>query len=94
MFGFSFNFGEQMEVFDCTLEVSVGDERQQQRMNAPRMIIEQQFMSLCQDAAQANAPVRVKLSRIANIYDEINDRWIELEPYILFMNNLCRDEDY
>lgn len=93
MFGFHMNFGEQFETFDCVIEVNVNGEVQRSGMSAPRIIIEQQFMSLVQQAAQANAPVIVTLSRNVPVYNEFDGNWIERESSITFSNSYYNYED-
>ena len=96
MFGFNVNFGgmgEQFETFDCMIDIEENGNKQRQRMQAPRIMIQQQFMSLVQQAAQANHPVRVRLSRMSQVYDEFgapayeDEKPLEREFYIDFSNN-------
>ena len=96
MFGFNVNFGGingQLEMFDCLIEIEANGDNKRQRMQAPRIMIEQQFASLVQQATQTNDPVRIRLSRMAQIYDEFgslvyeNEKPLERELYIVFTNN-------
>lgn len=94
MFGFNINFGgmgDKLEVFDCMIDVEINGNKQRQRMQAPRIMIEQQFSGICQEIARMNAPATAKLSRIAKCYSEWNDNVVEREVYILFENNACCD---
>ena len=96
MFGFKVDFGgmnEQFEIFDCMLEIDSGGSKQRQRMQAPRVIIEQQFLSTCQQIAQMQVPAKVKLSRIAKCSNEWSDKIVEREVYLLFRNNACVEEE-
>ena len=91
MFGFNVNFGgidERFETFECMIDIETNGNKQRQRIQAPRIMIEQQFMSLVQQAVQADRPVKVILSRMVPVYDEFNDKWIEIENYIAFENNM------
>ena len=100
MFGFNVNFGgmgEQFETFDCMIDIEENGNKQRQRMQAPRIMIQQQFTSLVQQAAQANHPVKVRLSRMSQVYDEFgalayeNGKPLERELYISFSNSACGD---
>lgn len=97
MFGFNVNFGgmgEQLEVFDCIIEAEVNGNKQRQRMQAPRIMIEQQFLGVCQEIAKMNAPATAKLSRIAQCRSDWFDEVVEREVYILYENNsYAKDEN-
>lgn len=95
MFGFNINFGgmsEQLEVFDCMIDIEANGNKQRKRMQAPRVMIEQQFLGVCQEIAQMNTPAMVKLSRVAKCYSEWNNDVIEREIYISFKNTAYCDE--
>lgn len=84
MFG---RINEQFEVFDCLLEIEVGGKVQTQRMKAPRIMIEQQFESLVQQAANNNTfPIKIKISREVSIWSKLKGKWIEQENSIVFTN--------
>ena len=96
MFGFNVNFGgmnEQLEVFDCVIDIYINGNEQKQRLQAPRVIIEQQFLGVCKEISELNVPAKVKISRIAKCYDTFNDKWIEREVYIVYRNNFCAEEN-
>lgn len=78
---------EQMEVFECTFDIEVEDRTQHQTVQAPRAALEQQFLSLVQQAAQSSKPVKVKMSRKVPIYDNFDKKWIERENSVAFANN-------
>ena len=94
MFGFNINFGgidERFESFDCIIEVEVDGNKQRQRMQAPRIMIEQQFLSVCKEVSQMNVPAMARLSRMAQCRSDWFDEVVEREVYILFSNNLYKD---
>lgn len=78
---------EQMEVFECTFDIEVEDRIQHQVVQAPRAVLEQQFLSLVQQAIQSSKSVKVKMSRKVPIYDNFNKKWIERENSVTFANN-------
>lgn len=96
MFGFNVNFGGmngQLEVFDCMMDIYVNGNEQRQRLQAPRMIIEQQFLGVCQEIANMDVSAKVKLSRIAKCHNMFDNKWIEHEIYIDYKNNAYVEEE-
>lgn len=95
VFGFNVNFGgmgEQLEIFDCMIDIEINENKQRQRIQAPRIMIEQKFLSVCQEISQINAPAIARLSRIAKCSNDWCDEIVEREIYILFENNACCNE--
>lgn len=90
MFGFNINFGgsfdEMFDTFDCIFYVEVDGESRTQKMQAPRIMIEQQFMQLMQDAAGDKRPVRVTLSRDVDCFDKWTSEKFVRECSIEFKN--------
>lgn len=84
-------FTEHFEVFDCTFDIEVNGDMQRSSMQAPRMIIEKQFIQFVQQASQTNSPVKIKMSRMVPVYDDMRDEWIERENSIVFTNNAYKD---
>lgn len=78
---------EQMEIFECTFDMEVENDIQHQVVQAPRAALEQQFLSLVQQAAQSSKPVKVKMSREVPIYDNFDKKRIERENSVAFANN-------
>lgn len=78
---------ERMEVYSCTFYIEANGQIQQKTIAAPRMMIEGEFLSLVQQAAQTESPVMIKLSRQVPIWNDFDNQWIERENYILFKNN-------
>lgn len=88
MFGFNVEdvLNEQFEIFDCVIEVEVVGQVQVQQIQAPRMIIQQQFLQLVQQAANDSRSVRIKLSRQVECVNEWNGETKMREASIEFMN--------
>lgn len=75
MFGFNFNsiFGE---VYDAKIEVYVGDSVvQTDNLQAPSIIIEQNYLGLLQQIIKESQPMSVKLLVAKDIYDD-NDNYV------------------
>lgn len=75
------------DLYDVIFEITEGDNVRKQQMQAPRIIIEQQFLQLMQQAANVQIPVKIKLSRTEQIYNNFDQKFIEQENNITFMNN-------
>ena len=78
---------QPFELFDVTFEITEGNNIRNQRMQAPRMLIEQQFLQLIQQAANLQTPIKVKMSRIEQIYDNFDQKMVDREISVSFMNN-------
>ena len=76
------------DLYDVIFEITEGDSVRKQQMQAPQIIIEQQFLQLMQQAANVQIPVKIKLSRTEQIYDNFDQKFIEQENSITFMNNV------
>jgi len=78
---------EKMEIFICQFEIEVDGAIQHRRMKAPRLFLEQEYISLVYGAAQDSRPVRVKISRTEPIWNQYDQEWAEREYSIDFANN-------
>jgi len=96
VFGFNVNFGginEQLETFDCFIDIETNGDKQRQRIQAPRIMIEQQFLSMCKKISQMSVPAKIKLSRIAECSNGWSDDIVKREVYIVYRNNACVEEE-
>lgn len=84
---------DQMEAFTCTFEITVDGVTKSQTMQAPRMMIEQQFISLLQDIQQMRKPAKIKLSRPVEIWDQFSQRMLRNENSITVMNRAYTDAE-
>ena len=79
-------FQEQLELYYCMFEIEANNNKQQQSIQAPRIMIEQQFVSLVEQAANSNSPVRIRMSRKVPIYDDMTGESTEQEIDVVFTN--------
>lgn len=89
MFGHIDN--RMMEVFAVTFEVEMNNKIQKQTMQAPRIMLEQQFVSLVQQAYESRVPVRVKMSMTVPIWIQFENRWVDREHSVEFTNQAWQD---
>lgn len=81
------------EPYVVMFEVTVRDKVQRQMMEAPRIVLEQEFTRLVEQAANSPAPVKVKMSRKVPIYDPFNKRMIERENSLVFTNKAWNERN-
>ena len=86
-------FTEQFDVYDCMFEVEVNGVKQMQRVRAPRILIEQQFMSFVQDAASDRRPVKITLSREVECVSDWTGECFVRENSITFKNRYYEDNE-
>lgn len=78
---------QPFELFDVKFEITEGNNVRNQHIQAPQMIIEQQFLQLMQQAANLQVPIKIKMSRTEPFYDVFEQKTTERENSIVFMNN-------
>lgn len=88
MFGFTVEdvLNWQFEIFECTIEVWVDGRIHSNTVQAPRIVIQQNFLELVQQAVNDNKPVRIKLSRMVECFNEWTGETKMREASIAFMN--------
>ena len=81
------------EPYLVTFEVTVKDNIQRQIMEAPRIVLEQEFMRLVEQAANSPLPVKVKMARKVPIYDPFDKQIIERENSLVFTNKAWNERN-
>ena len=81
------NIHSRMDVFTRTFELRTQNGSQIQTIQAPRMMLEQQFISLAEDISHMKDPAMIKISRIVPMYDKIDKCWVNREHSIELKNN-------
>lgn len=77
----------QMEMYDVVFEITQGENISRQAIQAPREILEANFLQVANDIAHINIPTKVKMARTVYIEDTYNKRWIPRENSVTFANN-------
>lgn len=78
---------DHFEIFEVNIEITVGDRVSHRRMEAPRVMIEQQFLGLMQDAANHPEPVRIHMTRRVPLFNPLEQKWEDHEHSITYANN-------
>lgn len=81
-FGFE-DFGEQ-EVY--TIEVKMGNQMQRQKLQGAGQMVALQFIQLLEQAGKSNQPVRLKISKEEEIWNQFKQELKNIENYIQFAN--------
>lgn len=81
-FGFE-DFGEQ-EIY--TIEIKMGNQMQKQRLQGDSQMVMLQFVQLLEQTAKSNQPVRLKISKEEEIWNQFRQELKNIENYIQFAN--------
>lgn len=81
-FGFE-DFGEQ-EIY--TIEVKMGNQMQRQRLQGAGEMVALQFIQLLEQVGKSNQPVRLKISKEEEIWNQFKQELKNIENYIQFAN--------
>lgn len=78
---------DMFEVFTCKMEIEYNSIRKVQTIQAPAIMIQNEFMAVVEEVARAAYTVRVKLSREVPVYSQFDRDWLKRECSIEFRNN-------
>lgn len=81
-FGFE-DFGEQ-EIY--TIEIKMGNQMQRQRLQGDSQMVMLQFMQLLEQTSKSNQPVRLKISKDEEVWNQFRKELKNVEAYIQFAN--------
>ena len=81
-FGFE-DFDEQ-EIY--TIEIKMGNQMQRQRLQGDSQMVILQFMQLLEQTAKSNQPVRLKISKDEEVWNQFRKELKNVEAYIQFAN--------
>lgn len=85
---FNFGFSESLTV---TLEQYIGNALvHSQQLSAPPEFLQAQFMQLIQQVANQSQPMKIRMVRWEDVWNQIDQEWKKLELDIVFQN--WRDE--
>lgn len=81
-----FNFGLS-ESMDVLLEQYIGNACvSRQQLSAPPEILQAQFMQLVQQVASQSQPMKIRMVRYENIWNQFDKEWKKLELDVEFKN--------
>ena len=81
---FNFGFSEPMTVI---LEQYIGNALvQSQQLSAPPEILQAQFMQLVQQVASQSQPMKIRMARYEDVWNQFDQEWKKLELDVEFKN--------
>lgn len=81
---FNFGLSEPMEVL---LEQYIGNACvSRQKLSAPPEILQAQFLQLIQQVARQSQPMKIRMVRWENIWNQFDNEWKKLEYSVEFQN--------
>lgn len=82
-----FDFGfEEVQLDKYKIEIKNGNNIQSQVITAPLDIVKLQFIQLLNEVARSNNPIKLKISKEEEIWDNYNKNSKKLTNYIQFSN--------
>lgn len=82
-----FDFGfEEVQLDKYKIEIKNGNNIQSQVVTAPVDIVKLQFIQLLNEVARSNNPIKLKISKEEEIWDNYNKNSKKLTNYIQFSN--------
>lgn len=81
-FGFE-DFGEP-EVY--TIEIKMGNQTQKQKLQGAGQMVMLHFMQLLEQTGRSNQPVRLKISKEEEIWNQFRNEMKTIENFIQFAN--------
>ena len=77
----------KMNVFRVLFEIEIDGKTQRQTIKAPQFMIEQQFLSYVEQAANATLnPVKIKMIRSVPVWNQLDNKIVNQENSITFTN--------
>lgn len=67
------------EIENYILEIKTGNNIQRQRLQAMPQIARVQFETMCKEVCQSNQPIKVKISRIEQVWNQFRNKYKPLE---------------
>lgn len=82
-----FDFEEAFGVYDVVFEIYVGNSVRKQRMQAPKEMIQLNFIQTVNQIAEDSRPTKIRMVREVTIWDKFENKQKTLENVIEFRNN-------
>ena len=75
-----------MDIFECLFEININGSIRKQAIQAPKLIIEKQFIDLISSASQDSSPVLIRVSLPVAVWDSFEKKMIQREHSIEVKN--------
>lgn len=81
---FNFGFSEPLTV---TLEQYIGNALiQSQQLSAPPEFLQAQFMKLVEQVVSQSQPMKIRMVRHKDVWNQFDKEWMKLELDVIFQN--------
>ena len=80
----NFGFEDNLEIY--ILEIKMGNSIQRQQLQGTPDMVQLQFMQLMQEVGNTNQPIRLRISKQEEIWNQYSQSRKILENYIQFAN--------
>ena len=81
------DFGEQFEIKECSFDIESNGHTDHQVMQAPKMVIIQQFLSLIQQAINTDVPARITIATMVPVWSDKISGYRNMKSTLEFKNN-------
>lgn len=81
------DFGEQLEIKECSFDIESNGHIDNQVMQAPKMVIIQQFLSLIQQAISTDSPIRITMATMVPVWSDKIAGYRDMKSTLEFKNN-------
>lgn len=81
-----FNFGFDNEMEECIIEIKIGNQIQRQIIQGMVEMIQMQFVQMLQEVGHSDQPIRIKLIKEENVWNQYRQQFKKLENSIQFAN--------
>ena len=81
------DFDEQLEIKECSFDVESNGHTDHQVMQAPKMVIIQQFLSLIQQAVSTDSPARITMTTMVPVWIDKIAGYRNMKSTLEFKNN-------
>ena len=81
------DFDEQFEIKECSFDIESNGHTDRQAMQAPKMVIIQQFLSLIQQAINTDIPVRITMATMVPVWSDKIVVYRDMKSTLEFKNN-------
>lgn len=82
------DFGNIMKTYTVALEIYTPSGVQKRQLQAPRVLIEQQFLSLVEQSMSSGAPVKIAMRRYEPEWNQYEGKYINMEYSVVYANQL------
>ena len=81
------NMYGRLESFLVYFTIEIGNNTQTKAIEAPRIMLEQQFINYVQQAYNNPNPIRITMSRIDKIWNQFENKLMDVDCKVIYFNS-------